>query len=111
MTIAVGTKKKTAAITHKLIDDVPLCAAAAIHRGPSTVAMLKSRTSQNPISFRNWLMGLEAFAAWVTGLRPAPGLTRLASGNCAGRDRWSFQTPTRGRRRRLCRLAGRSLHP
>src|SRR6202035_5268014 len=67
MTIAVGTKKKTAAITHKLIDDVPLCAAAAIHRGPSTVAMLKSRTSQNPISLRNCAMGLAALlTGWLT---------------------------------------------
>src|ERR1700716_3839902 len=58
MTIAVGTKKKTAAITHKLIEDVPLCAAAAIQRGPSTVAMLKNSTSQKPISLRNCAMGL-----------------------------------------------------
>ena len=36
-----------------LIDDVPLWAAAATQRGPRTVAMLKSRTSQKPISLRS----------------------------------------------------------
>ena len=35
----------------------PLCAAAAIHRGPSTAAMLNSSTSQNPITRRNWDFG------------------------------------------------------
>jgi hypothetical protein len=46
----VGTKKKTAAMIHRLIEDVPLWAAAAIQRGPSTVAMLKRSTSQKPIT-------------------------------------------------------------
>src|ERR1700722_9471471 len=58
MTNAPGTKKKNAASTHKLIDDVPLWPAAAIHRGPSTVAILKSRTSQKPIALRSCPMGL-----------------------------------------------------
>src|SRR5580765_7717724 len=98
MTIAVGTKKKIAAITHKLMDDVPLCAAAAIHRGPSTVAMLKSSTSQNPISLRNCAMGLEALLngvavksepGWLTTSRPMRGLVRLLSGIAEGKDRWS----------------------
>ncbi len=44
MTSAEGTKKNIAASTHRLIEEVPLCAAAAIHRGPNTVAMLKSKT-------------------------------------------------------------------
>ena len=53
MTSAPGTKKKTAARTHRLIDEVPLCPAAAIQRGPSTVAMLNSSTSQKPMVLRN----------------------------------------------------------
>jgi hypothetical protein len=53
MTNAPGTKKNTAAKIHKLIEDVPLCPAAAIHRGPSTVAILNSSTSQKPIVLRN----------------------------------------------------------
>ena len=53
MTRAPGTKKNKAAISHKLIEDGPLCPAAAIHRGPNTVAMLNSRTSQKPIVLRN----------------------------------------------------------
>ena len=65
MIIALGTKKKTAAITHRLMDDVPLCAAAAIHRGPNTVAMLKNSTSQKPISLRSWAMGFAAAAGVV----------------------------------------------
>src|SRR6266851_5074837 len=58
MTNAPGTKKKNAASTHKLMDDVPLWPAAAIHRGPSTVAILKRKTSQKPIALRNCPMGL-----------------------------------------------------
>ena len=53
MTSAPGTKKNTAARTQRLMDEVPLCPAAAIQRGPSTVAMLKSRTSQKPMVLRN----------------------------------------------------------
>src|SRR6478609_1392643 len=53
MISAVGRKKNTAASTHKLMDDVPLCAAAAIQRGPSTAAMLNSSTSQKPMARRN----------------------------------------------------------
>src|SRR6266568_1300141 len=53
MTKAPGTKKKTAARIHRLIEEVPLCPAAAIQRGPRTVAILKSRTSQKPIVLRN----------------------------------------------------------
>src|SRR5205823_7164243 len=53
MTRALGKKNRTAARIQRLIDDVPLCAAAAIQRGPSTAAMLKSSTSQKPISRRS----------------------------------------------------------
>ena len=35
------------------MDDVPLWPAAAIQRGPSTVAMLNSSTSQKPMVLRN----------------------------------------------------------
>ncbi len=49
----VGKKNSTAASTHKLMDEVPLCAAAAIQRGPSTAAMLNSSTSQNPMARRS----------------------------------------------------------
>ena len=54
MTRALGTKKKTAAITQRLMDEVPLWPAAAIQRGPSTVAILKRSTSQKPMVLRNW---------------------------------------------------------
>src|SRR5215472_12260215 len=40
------------------MEEVPLCAAAAIHRGPSTAAILNSSTSQKPISRRSWDLGL-----------------------------------------------------
>ena len=52
-TNAVGTKNRSAASIHRLIEDCPLRAAAAIHRGPSTVAMQNSSTSQKPITRRN----------------------------------------------------------
>ena len=53
MTQAVGKKKSSAASIHRLMDEVPLRAAAAIHRGPSTAAILNSKTSQKPSSLRN----------------------------------------------------------
>jgi|SRR5205814_257129 len=53
MTRALGKKNRTAARIQRLIEDVPLCAAAAIQRGPSTAAMLNSNTSQKPISRRS----------------------------------------------------------
>ena len=49
----VGKKKRTAARIHKLIDEVPLCAAAAIQRGPRTAAMLNRSTSHKPIVRRS----------------------------------------------------------
>ena len=56
---AVGTKNNSAAKIHKLMEDCPLRAAAAIHRGPSTVAMQNSNTSQNPITRGNCCFALE----------------------------------------------------
>src|SRR5207253_9966205 len=56
-TKAVGKKKRIAAKIHKLMEDVPLCAAAATQRGPSTQAMLNSSTSQKPITRRNCCLG------------------------------------------------------
>src|SRR5579864_1715655 len=75
ITSAEGTKKKTAARTHKLIDEVPLWAAAAIHRGPRTVAILKNKTSQKPISLRSCLMGSAALLCG--GFRFAAGSDAL----------------------------------
>ena len=49
----MGRKKSSAASTHKLIEDVPLCAAAAIQRGPRTAAMLNRSTSHKPIVRRS----------------------------------------------------------
>ena len=57
MTRAPGTKKKTAARTQRLMEEVPLWPAAAIQRGPRTVAMLKRRTSQKPMVLRSWDLG------------------------------------------------------
>src|SRR6266581_613765 len=76
ITSAPGTKKKTAARTHKLMEEVPLCPAAAIQRGPRTVAMLKSNTSQKPIVLRNCdLVSAAAGAKIVIG---TPGLPKRA---------------------------------
>src|SRR6516164_2717762 len=85
MTKAEGTKKKSAAMIHKLIDDVPLWAAAAIQRGPRTAAMLKSKTSQKPIARRNCIFGSDT-AESLTRLSPAQESIRLEAGNCAVRD-------------------------
>src|ERR1700722_10141781 len=84
MTSAPGTKKKIAASTQRLMDEVPLCPAAAIQRGPRTAAMLKSSTSQKPMALRN--CGLESRAGKVM---KAPGKmleTKTVSGdhNCCG---------------------------
>src|SRR5215467_13909225 len=91
MTSAIGTKNKTAAKTHKLIEEVRLCAAAAIHRGPRTVAMLKSRTSQKPISRQSCVRGSAEPFPWLKGSRPVRESAHLASGNCGGKDRKNFQ--------------------
>src|SRR5689334_15594000 len=57
MTNAVGTKNKIAARIQRLMDDVPLCPAAAIQRGPRTVTILNRRMSQKPRTFRSWCLG------------------------------------------------------
>src|SRR2546426_7662537 len=67
MTSAEGMKKNTAAIIHKLIEEAPLCAAAAIQRGPSTVAMLKSSTSQKPITRGSCGCAADSDVAVITG--------------------------------------------
>jgi hypothetical protein len=66
ITIELGTKNIAPEITHKLMEGAPLCAAAAIHLGPSTEAMLKSRTSQKPIAWRSWLLGSAEAGASLT---------------------------------------------
>src|SRR3984957_3463338 len=70
MTSAPGTKKKIAASIQRLMDEVPLCPAAAIQRGPRTAAMLKSSTSQKPMALRN--CGLESLAAGAGMVMKAP---------------------------------------
>src|SRR4051794_39113674 len=85
MTKAPGTKKKTAARIQRLMEDGPLWPAAAIQRGPSTVAMLKSSTSQKPIVLRNCAFGLAGGAGIVIGLRCAWIFRMAALGNDIGR--------------------------
>src|SRR5579863_8890954 len=65
MTSAPGMKKNTAAMTQRLIEEVPLWPAAAIQRGPRTVAMLNSSTSQKPMALRSCDLELEAAGAVV----------------------------------------------
>src|SRR5512135_646153 len=69
MISAVGRKNRRAATTHRLMDEVPLCAAAAIHRGPSTAAMLNSSTSQKPMARRSSDLGV-AVVVWLKWLLP-----------------------------------------
>jgi hypothetical protein len=66
ITSELGTKNIAPEITHKLIEDGPLCAAAAIHRGPRTDAILKRSTSQKPITWRSWLLGSAEAGASLT---------------------------------------------
>ncbi len=84
MTRAPGTKKKTAAITHRLIEELPLWPAAAIQRGPSTVAMLNSSTSQNPMVLRSSEVApeapVEAEVMELPGQFPNEGHSRPACG-------------------------------
>src|SRR5579863_2050605 len=64
-------KNSTAAITHKLMEDVPLCAAAATQRGPRTVAMLNNKTSQNPMALGICWIGFDSeLLLWVTPTSP-----------------------------------------
>src|SRR3954471_3981835 len=76
MISAVGKKKNTAASTHKLMDEVPLCAAAAIQRGPSTAAMLNSSTSQKPMARRNCDFGAVSSAIHSFPIEQAPSFYR-----------------------------------
>ena len=75
MTSAPGTKKKTAASTQRLMEEVPLCPAAAIQRGPRTVAMLNSRTSQKPMVLRSCDLVSEGggVGKLMSSLRAIPG--------------------------------------
>src|SRR5690349_21679245 len=89
MISAVGRKKRTVAKIHRLMEEGPLWAAAAIQRGPSTAAMLKSRTSQKPIARRSWDLGpagsgCKRFTS-ETGYRKWRGNHRLQGIGSAGR--------------------------
>src|SRR4029077_6124024 len=84
-TNAVGTKNSSAANTHKLIEDCPLRAAAAIHRGPSTVAIQNSSTSQNPITRRNCCFASAATVVCpLTTSRPRGGGVHPGGRNSGG---------------------------
>jgi len=60
------------------MDEVPLCPAAAIQRGPRTVAILKSSTSQKPMVLRSW--DLESTGGTRMGMH-SPG---IAEGGFSG---------------------------
>src|SRR5882762_10095782 len=76
------------------MDEVPLCPAAAIQRGPRTVAMLKSSTSQKPIVLRNCDFGSEGTAGeLLSESHPAPGSIHPATENPAGTDPPNFRIP------------------
>src|SRR5690348_9313589 len=90
-TKAVGRKKRKAASSHRLIEEVPLCAAAAIQRGPRTAAMLKSSTSQKPITRRRCDFALAEGApasaeGWLTPIRPGRESVHLVRGSYAETD-------------------------
>src|SRR5215467_2106559 len=96
MTNAPGIKKNSTTITQRLIEEVPLCPAAAIQRGPRTVAMLKRRTSQNPIVLRSCDFGSAGCAEGaLKASRPVRESAHLAYGNCEGMGRGNFQTLSR----------------
>ena len=85
MTNAPGTKKKSAAITHRLIEEGPLWPAAAIQRGPSTVAMLNSITSQKPMVLRS--SGLEPDEDAAAVVIVSPEFPKNANA-VFGHDKW-----------------------
>src|SRR2546423_105482 len=60
VTPARAVKMSSGARIQRLMEELPLCAAAAIQRGPSTVTILNSSTSQKPISLRSCWMGFAA---------------------------------------------------
>src|SRR5271156_3097946 len=108
MTIAVGTKNPTAAKTHREIEEVPLCEAAAIQRGPRTAAMLKSSRSQKPMTRRNCDLGSAAGGGvWLTPFLPGLGSTRLAPENFARTHLWYWPAQPRCRRNRRGLPVGR----
>src|SRR6516162_10605815 len=101
MTNAPGTKKKTAAMTQRLMEDVPLWPAAAIQRGPSTVAMLNNKTSQKPIAFRSCDLGSFGDATAtevVTASHPAPERVGPGEGNHAQACPSIVRTPPKSNR-------------
>ncbi len=73
MTSAPGTKKKTAASTQRLMEEGPLWPAAAIQRGPRTVAMLKRSTSQKPMLLRSCDLGSRGGGAGMVMHTPELG--------------------------------------
>src|SRR6185369_7049346 len=111
MISAVGRKKKTAASTHRLMEEEPLCAAAAIQRGPSTAAMLNSSTSQKPMARRSCDFGVTVSSAiqpfqislrldanerqsFYPAAQAGGPLTGLELPNSTGTGRRSCQQPT-----------------
>jgi hypothetical protein len=87
-----GDEEETAARIQRLMEEVPLWPAAAIQRGPTTVAMLKRRTSQKPMVLRSWDLGsvIQGSGCSVqgTGMGSGVGLGFRSSGHHAknGRD-------------------------
>src|SRR5712675_2551613 len=115
MISAVGRKKSTAASTQRLMDDVPLCAAAAIQRGPSTAAMLNSSTSQKPMARRNCDFGaissaIHPFHISVAWMQQAPSFYPDPQSAVAFPDTISGLTPPSGlARNAIVKPAGRIL--
>src|SRR5690349_19945973 len=88
---AVGRKKRKAGRSHSLNEDVQLCAAAAIQRGPRTAAMLRSSTSQKPITRRRCDFALAEGAptsteGWLMLIRPGRESVHLVRESCAETD-------------------------
>src|ERR1700733_4899763 len=73
MTNAPGTKKKIAASTQRLMEEGPLWPAAAIQRGPRTVAVLNSSTSQKPMLLRSCDLGSRGGGAGMVMRAPEAG--------------------------------------
>src|ERR1700678_3718718 len=82
------------------MEEVPLCAAAAIHRGPSTVTRLKSRTSQKPITRGGFGLGCSETAS-PTRWGPDEESFHPALKNSVEKDPWNFPAPARFRKNRL----------
>jgi hypothetical protein len=93
MISAVGRKKSTAANTQRLMEDVPLCAAEAIQRGPSTAAMLNSSTSQKPMARRNCDFGAVSSAIHPFLVRAECGFERAPSFYPEGQGLYRHNSP------------------